>query len=554
MQRYSSKLNIQLLSETFVQSGIQDIVISPGSRNGGLTMQFVNEDNLNCYSIVDERCAAFVALGIAQKTQKPVVVCCTSGSAAVNYYSAVTEAFYQNVPLIVLTADRPEGYTDLFDGQTIRQENVFEKHSYCNVQLSEEETDDVITDNFLKIKKAIHTAITKSGPVHINVPFSEPLYDATQEKRISFDKITFPEVVKEKIDWAVLEDEYYASQKVMFLVGQQLPDKSFQSLLDKVAEFSNVIVLTETTSNLHNTEFISQIDAVLRNVSEDEIKNFQPDLLITLGQNVISKKIKQFLRIQKPKFHWHIDEYWHPDTYFSLTQCIQLDVPTFLYEFLNEFAPLESSYKSLWLDRNTFNLKAQKEFMQEIPWSDLYAFETIIANYPAEHVVHYSNSSVIRYSQLFRHKEKNLVYCNRGTSGIDGSTSTAIGYAMRSDKPVVLVTGDISFFYDSNALWNNYIPNSFRIILINNGGGNIFKIIPGPSSTNALEKFFETKHELNASHLADMFGFEYLKVQSKEELNNAFKTFYLASDKPKVLEVNTKLALNAETLQAFIKM
>lgn len=554
MQQRSAKINIQLISETFKQLGIEDIVISPGSRNGGLTMQFVNEPDFNCYSIVDERSAAFVALGMAQKTQKPVVVCCTSGSAAANYYPAVTEAFYQNIPMIVLTADRPATFTDLFDGQTIRQENLFEKHVFYSAQLIEDESDESLTANFLKIKEAVQKAVINSGPVHINMPFSEPLYEFTEEKLIDFDQIGQPEFAENKIDFDLLKKEYAQSAKVMVLVGQHIPDAVFNCLAAELSVFENMIILTETTSNICVDNVISQIDAVLRNIKSDQIPQFQPDLLITLGQNVISKKIKQFLRENKPKFHWHVDPFWHPDTYFSLTQKVESTANRFLTEFLNQFETIKSDYRENWLQINRRNHQLQHEFMQDLPWTDLYVFKYIIQHFPEEYVVHYSNSAVIRYSQLFKHEKNNAVYCNRGTSGIDGSTSTAIGFAMKSEKPVVLVTGDISFFYDSNALWNNEIPKNFRIILVNNGGGNIFSIIPGPSTTNALEKFFETKHNLKASYLAEMFGFTYSEVRNMAEIKSAFETFYNDSDKPKLLEINTKEAPNAETLRKLIQV
>lgn len=554
MQQFSAKLNVQLIAEIFAQSDILDIVISPGSRNGALTMQFTNDSRFNCYSIVDERSAAFVALGMAQSMQKPVVICCTSGSAAANYYPAITEAYYQNIPLIVLTADRPANYTDLFDGQTIRQENMYENHVYHSTQLLESEDEESLTENFSKIKKSLVAAFHNSGPVHINMPFSEPLYTSTQEKLINLDTINFPITAREKIDWTLLENEYYAGQKVMILVGLQYPDDALERLLQKISDFENIIVLTETTSNLHHNQFIAQIDAVLRNIKTSEIDLYKPDLLITLGQNVISKKIKQFLRDNPPKFHWHVDLHWHPDTYFSLTQKIKCNAQDFVYEFSKEFVSLDSDYRQNWLTKNSYNADLQQHFMQNIGWNDLHCFKNIIDNYPHNWAIHYSNSSVIRYSQLFLHHPSNPVYCNRGTSGIDGSTSTAIGFAMQHNKPVVLVTGDISFFYDSNALWNNYIPAHFRIILVNNGGGNIFKIIPGPDTTQALERFFETRHDLNALYLAKMFGFEYHQVNSMESLNDAWKDFYQKSTRPKILEIDTKNAPNAETLRAFITL
>lgn len=554
MPKYSTKLNIQLVAETLIHTGISRVVLSPGSRNGGLMMQFANDERFNCYSVVDERSAGFVALGMAQSLGEPVVVCCTSGSAVVNYYPAITEAFYQNTPLIVLTADRPANYVDLFDGQTIRQEMLFEKHSYANVQLVEEEDDKAMLDNFLKIKDCIKSAWHQQGPVHINMPFSEPLYEWTEEKLISFDQINLGEPSYPTVDWDQLEKEIAGVSKVMVLVGSQKKDAFLQAQMQRLAEYENVIILTETTSNLHLDKGIAQIDAVLRNIDEVNYDEFAPDLLITLGQNVISKKIKKFLRDHQPKAHWHVDLFWHPDTYFALTHKIHLEPAVFVQELCERMPSVASKYRSLWLLTNKMNLAYQQNFMESAPWSDLFVFKSCVANYPKNTNIHYSNSAVIRYSQLFSHDESNAVYCNRGTSGIDGSTSTAVGFAMESKSPTILVTGDISFFYDSNGLWNNNIPVSFRIILVNNGGGNIFKIIPGPSQTNALEQFFETKHHLTAEHLATMFGFEYKKVANKFDLKNFWPSFYAASDQPKILEIDTKSARNAEVLKEFMTM
>lgn len=546
MPNFSSKINIQLIAETLFNAGIKDIVISPGSRNGGLTMQFANDDRFNCYSIVDERCAGFVALGMAQKAKKPVVICCTSGSAALNYYPAIAEAFYQNIPMIVLTADRPADFVDLFDGQTIRQENIFQKHVYHSVQLTEDENDSAITDNFLNIKNTLNIVFKKNGPVHINMPFSEPLYEFTNEKLINFEKLSIKEVSTEKIDWERLHKEYNEVERIMILVGMQNKDTSFQNLMNKVSAYDNVIILTETTSNLNLKSSISQIDLVLRNVSTEMLDDYKPDLLITLGQNVISKKIKQFLRLNRPRYHWHVDLNWYPDTYFSLTQKVQSDSISFINEFVVNLPKRNSDFRDNWLSLNP------NQSFENIEWSDLFVFKNMIDNFPKNSAIQYGNSSIIRYSQLFEHDITNEIFCNRGTSGIDGSTSTSIGYAMKSEKQTILVTGDISFFYDSNALWNNYIPSDFRIIMVNNGGGNIFKIIPGPDKTNALEQFFETKHNLTGEQLAEMYGFEYKKVGNQYDLKNCWDEFYSESLRPKILEIDTRRAPNAEILKAFI--
>lgn len=545
-KKFSKKLNVQLLAETLLAFGIEHIVLSPGSRNGALSTHFTHHPGFKTYSIVDERSAGFVALGMAQQIRKPVVLCCTSGSAAANYYPAITEAFYQNVPLIILTADRPEHLVDNFDGQTIRQKNLFELHAYHNTQLSEDESTESITENLGLIKKAIGACLNSFGPVHINMPFSEPLYEFQNTIDIQFDKFQLAEKRKVDLDLNEFLSIWNSVEKKLILVGMQFPNEKLNGLLNGLAEDESVVVLTETTSNLHSEKFFNKIDQLIFPLIEKDLEKLRPHLLITIGQNVISKKVKSFIRNHKPQFHWHIDEFWQPDTYQCLTNQIKSNPIEFLDKFNPEIQKIESNYYEIWNEIRKSHQPKHDEFLQKAEFSDLTVFEELIRTYPENWQIHYGNSSAIRYAQLFDHPSTNEIFCNRGTSGIDGSTSTSIGAAMASQKPTVMVTGDISFFYDSNALWNNYIPKNFRIIIINNGGGNIFKIIPGPENSGVVESVFETRHHLTAEHLARMFGFEYENVNNLKEVKNALKEFYQNSDKPKILEINTSKIENAQ--------
>lgn len=550
-QKFSKKLNVQLLAETLLAFGIEHIVLSPGSRNGALSTHFTHHPKFKTYSIVDERSAGFVALGMAQQLRKPVVICCTSGSAAANYYPAVTEAFYQNVPLIVLTADRPEHLVDNFDGQTIRQKNLFELHSYHNTQLTEDESTQSLTDNLGLIKKAIKSCLHDFGPVHINMPFSEPLYEFQETIDIAFDKFELTEKQKNEIEFNELAEIWNFNKKKLILVGMQFPDEKLNQLLEILSKDDSTVILTETTSNLHSERFFNKIDQIIYQMNEDELQKLQPDLLITIGQNVISKKIKSFIRTNKPRFHWHLDEYWQPDTYQCLTHKIKMKPVEFLEKFIPQIHQTESNYFEIWNEIRKLQQSKHDYFLHKAEFSDLTVFEELINSYPQKWQIHYGNSSGIRYAQLFDHSFSNQIFCNRGTSGIDGSTSTAIGAMMASKQPTVLISGDISFFYDSNALWNNYIPKDFRIILINNGGGNIFKIIPGPENSGVVESVFETRHHLNAEHLAKMFGFEYENVNNLFELKNSLADFYNISESPKILEINTSHIENAQILREY---
>lgn len=554
MKRFSKKLNVQLVAEVFKGIGIEHIVLSPGSRNGALATHFSHCENFKTYSIVDERSAAFVAMGMAQQLRKPVVLCCTSGSALANYYPAVTEAFYQNIPLIILSADRPPHLIDNFDGQTIRQENIFEKHAYHSVQLDEEESIEAITSNLGLLKNAIKECIRNSGPVHINMPFSEPLYEFKETLDIEFDEFKKPTIERNKVEVDSFVQKWNQASKKMILVGLQFPNQELNDLIGKLAEDDSVVVLTETTSNIHHPRCINKIDSVIFTLSDEELKELKPEILLTIGQNVVSKKVKTFIRDCKPNEHWHLDAYWQPDTYQCLTEEIKTQPQVFLREFVQKKQNVEGKYFEKWDNIRNEKETKQNEFIKELPFSDLKIFEKIINSYPSNIQIHYSNSSVIRYAQLFEHSPLNTVFCNRGTSGIDGCTSTAVGAAMVNQKQTLLISGDIGFFYDNNALWNQYLPSDFRIIMINNGGGNIFKIIPGPEDSGVLEEVFETRHSLSAEFLAKMHRFEYIKVSSFIEFDEEIQTFYKKSNRPKIMEIDTSKVKNEDFQRAYFKI
>lgn len=551
MKQFSSKRSIQLLAYLLKEYGIFNIVISPGSRNAPLSIHFSETDEFNCYSIVDERSAAFVGLGMAKSEKKPVAITCTSGSASANYYPAITEAFYQNVPLLILTADRPTDFVDIFDGQTIRQNAIFAQHSYGDFQLLEDGKENADEENFNLIKKAIELCFEKQGPVHINIPLEEPLYQLVSELP------TFPPVEKtiQKKQYELpsnLAAEWNLSKRILILVGTRDYSEELEMQLGQLVKNHSVVVLTEATSNIKHPKFFSHIDRYIFNFSEEDFKTYAPDLLVTIGQNVVSKKVKQFLRKAKPKNHWHIHEIWQPDTFFSLTEKIETQPEIFFKKLLN-FIKLEPQpYFNLWdVLRDKRDLK-HKDYCLKTPFSDFKFFEILSEKLPENINLHFSNSSAIRYAQLFDF-QKNKIFCNRGTSGIDGSTSTAMGFAMKSAQQTVLVTGDLGFFYDINGLWNNYIPPYTRIIIFNNGGGDIFKIIPGPGSTNALEEFILTKHHKNAEYIAKHFGFSYTKVSDEDTLSRVLDNFFKQDVKAKILEVDTSSIENSEILKGYFE-
>lgn len=554
----SDKKPVRDLVQLMVDKGVTDVVISPGSRNAPLTISFHNHPKISCYSIADERSAGFFALGIAQQTGHTVAVCCTSGSAAVNYAPAVVEAYYQKVPLLVITADRPNEWIDQGDGQTMRQQNLYNnfiKRSYNLVQ--EASDNDSVWHNQRLINEAIDQALDDNkGPVHINVPLRENLYGTTEEHEMP-PKVIHRSVIETqlgKTETKHLADKTEKAAKVLVLCGMIPKNEKLEKALFQFSQQTGALVMTEASSNLHHVNYIGCIDRLLVTMTEEEEQEFVPDILITIGHSIVSKKIKKHFRCMPPTEHWHVDvadEYI--DTFQSLTLSVGLKPETFFDQLNRQNYSTTEEYKSKWLERNRHNQSNALEFIEKTQFSDLKAFRHILSKIPENSLLQMGNSSVVRYVLLFDPSSAVTYNGNRGTSGIDGCTSTAVGAALGSRKETTLITGDIAFFYDSNGLWNDYLKPNLKIILINNGGGGIFRIIPGPSSSDALDPYFETHHNMNAQKIAEQFGLDYTLCCDENELDSGLHWLYSDRDKAGILEVKTPRLENDSVLKSFFK-
>ena len=540
----------QSILEICKAKGVTDIVISPGSRNAPLTIGFASNPDFTCYSIADERCAAFFATGMAQQLKKPVAIVCTSGSALLNYYPAVAEAFYSQIPLIVIAADRPHDKIDIGDGQTIRQENVYANHILYSANLLEAAS----PDNDKKISDAIDIAVNQKGPVHINAPFEEPLYETVSELSVSpqiINVITGEKDFNEGLTAYI--QKWNTAKKKLVLVGVNNPNTIDRAVIEHLANDPSVVVMTETTSNLHHESFLNSIDTIITPFTAEDFEAYRPEILLTFGGMVVSKRVKAWLRKYQPQEHWHIDTLRAYDTFAALTKYFVTEPNIFLNKFLPQTVSTESDYSQRAQELNILRKQKHNEYLAKIPFSDFKVFELVLPALPENSQLQISNSSAIRYAQLIDLKPSVEVFCNRGTSGIDGCTSTAIGAALASGKETVLITGDVSFFYDSNALWNNYIPDDFKIVLINNAGGGIFRILPGHQETPVFNTFFETTHKLTAEHLAKMYGFGYQTATNEEELKAELSTFMQKTGQPKILEVFTPMLENDKILLQYFK-
>ena len=574
----------QTLILSCINFEIIDIVISPGSRNVPLAIGFSSNKNFNCYSIVDERSAAFFALGLSQKSNKPTVLICTSGSALLNYYPAISEAYYSEIPLIILSADRPNYKINIGDGQTINQSYVFEKNILYSNSLKQDcihGTEKIIKSNLQSIinikhdysglkklqnsiqaenekiiEKALNLSIDKMNPVHLNVPMEEPLYDFVELPSI---KVKVKPKIIDSID-RINCDEFYnhinKSKKILILIGVANHYILSEKSIEKINSFSSMVVLKEHTSNVFNNSFISNIDRLIGPVELQEnsnnlFKELSPDIIISIGGMIISKKIKTFLRNFQIKKHLHIGSNTSKDSFYNGVQKLNISPDNFFENII--INDNQSDYFETWQSINKSKLELHKRYLRISNFSDLKVFEILSLNIPKDYNIQVANSTPIRYFQLFDLINKNKMFANRGTSGIDGSTSTAIGSSINSASPVVLVTGDLSFFYDMNALWNKYIPNNFRIIIVNNGGGAIFKILPGHEENELFAEFIETKHNLSARLIARMFKFRYSRVSTKIGLKLALKTFFNNSKKPKILEIKTSGIKSAKILKDYFR-
>ncbi|MBL0012361.1 MAG: 2-succinyl-5-enolpyruvyl-6-hydroxy-3-cyclohexene-1-carboxylic-acid synthase [Flavobacterium sp.] len=541
----------QSIIQICLAKGVEHIVISPGSRNAPLTIGFTNNPKFKCYSIADERCAGFFALGIAQQIGKPVAVVCTSGSALLNYYPAFAEAFYSQIPLIVISADRPLNKIDIGDGQTIRQVNVFQNHSLYNANLTEGET----PENDHKINEAITTARTQKGPTHINAPFEEPLYLTTKKSIVDPTLSGFAKVFKRISieDIIACTNIWNSAKRKLILIGVNGPNEIEEEIIHAVVNDPSIVVMTEVTSNVSHPTFLNHIDAIITPFKEKDFIAFQPEILITLGGMVVSKRIKSMLRTYRPEHHWHIDPLRAYNTYGALAHHFEATPNDFFRQVLPFTKIVKSDYAQKAMNIQEARKIKHQLYLDKIVFSDLKAFELIIPRLPQHSHLQISNSAAIRYAQLFDIDPTIAVFCNRGTSGIDGSTSTAIGAAVASSVPTTFITGDIGFLYDSNALWNQYIPKNFKIILINNGGGGIFRILPGHEETPLFNKYFETSHCLTAEHLAKMFGLDYTIASSTESLVDGLQKLYDQNEKPAILEVFTPTKQNEKILLQYFK-
>lgn len=540
-----------------VSHGVRRVVLSPGSRNAPLLVAFAREKSIEHHVVVDERVAGFIALGMATRSNEPVALVCTSGTALLNYAPAVAEAYYRHVPLIVISADRPDEWIDQDDSQTIRQRGVmgaFVKQSY---HLPAGDDDTSLWHARRLVNDALLQAVAPcSGPVHINVPLGGALckvVDVEPEKPSRVIDVR-PVSQLSEVDALDMARSISATSKVMVLATMSNPSPALQEALQQLARLPQVVVLTESIANLRDEAFIPTIDRVLTAIDNSEKPDFAPQLLITLGGAPVSRMVKEFLRSYAPLEHWRIGEETHViDTMQCLTRRLQLDAASLFAQVAPLCNPAVSQYAMLWSEREIVATALHNRIVDESPWCDLRAFAMLLPAIPSHTVLHLSNGTSIRYAQLFDTPQIAASYCNRGVSGIDGSTSTALGASMVDEACHLLITGDMSFGYDTGALATGYASPRFKIVVIDNGGGGIFRFIKGPSDLPELEECFEVQRRQPIEGYARLHGFKYFHADNEASLRSILPAFFAEDKQPAILAITTPAETNAKVLRHYMR-
>ncbi len=559
-------MKLPTLAAICADHNVRHFIISPGSRSAPLTIALARTPDISVRMVMDERAAAFIALGMAQQTRAPVGLVCTSGTATLNYAPAIAEAFYQRVPLLIFTADRPPEWIDQQDGQTLHQQNLYAPHTRGEFQLP---VDFSHPDARWHAERILSEAIIRTqhpvpGPVHINVPLREPLYPAPGKRTEPSPRrqiIRQPATVATlpPTEQATLAQAWQSARKKLIVAGLHPPAEALAQALAALATDPTVTVVADIAANVPPVAVTApHADMIFSTKVAPVQQTIAPDLVVSFGGAVVSKSLKLFLRRHRPPEHWHVDPAGQTvDTFQSLTRVVPLGAAVF-FAFLAELprAPV-GSYHADWQSLEKAAQSALDDFLHDAAFGEFLAVARILPHLPTNSNLHLSNSMPVRYANTLALPRPDVqVNANRGVSGIDGCTSTAVGAALATDRPTVLISGDLAFFYDRNALWHNHIPSNLRIVLLNNGGGGIFKLIDGPSNlpSTELETYFFTPHGLTARNTAADFGLAYFSADTAAALDALLPHFFAPDTGAAILEIFTDSAVNTAVFRAFKKV
>lgn len=551
---YSNKENVNILTALLIKHGVENVVVCPGSRNAPLVHNFNECPEINCVPVTDERSAGFVALGLRQQSGRPVAVCVTSGSALLNLGPAAIEASYRHAGIIIISADRPGAWTGQLDGQTMPQQGALGSSVAMSVNLPEPQNDTQRWECNRLVNEALMENARPAHPsVHINVPISEPLFDFSTEELPD-------ERAVHRMQWSwdyareMIVRRILACSKPMIVIGQLTQFAIADDLLNQIA--GKITVLAEPVSGeISFNYFTDQMLYVLKDVPQD----MKPDCVIYLGGNTISKRLRQFLRKDcSEAFHIVVSEDGVLHDISTHTSLLIEGMPCDFLADLNHGLTdkdMKPAFYGKWADLRKRIAELHDRFVPE--YSQMLAVKLLEEEVKEDVIVHYANSMSVRLGEIYA---RHYINCNRGLNGIEGSLSTFAGAALaqmqedlRSPRAYCVI-GDLSFFYDHNALWLNQSGGNARILLLNNGQGGIFKSLRGLEASPAAEMFVAGKHGLSAKGICETFGVKYLKARNQEELETGIrKLASVKSERPVLLEVFTDAAKDIEVYSKYYR-
>lgn len=538
---FSNKDNINILTALLLKHGVRHVVVCPGSRNAPIVHnlhEMESTGNMTCYPVTDERSAGFCAIGISQATGSMVAVCVTSGSALLNLAPAVAEAKYQHIPLIIISADRPAAWIDQLDGQTLPQPTVFGNFVAKCVSLPEPKNNEEHWHCNRMVNEALLSCQRHGcAPIHINVPISEPLFNFTVEqlpdermiKNITANTVCCPPQLTEAVN---------QSPRSILVVGQTKNDSKLQAAINAMRR--HIAVIQEPLSGT-----ATLFDHVLKNA--EDTSTLLPHLIIYIGDTLVSKPMRKFLRTATDAQQWRISESGDiEDCFQHLTNIIEGSPAAIIAQLAQTISPNAAAkdYKTLW-DSALKDAKEQTD-KYEPRFSHGFAvklFENELTANGDDCAVHYANSTAIRHACRYA---DHYVYCNRGVNGIEGSLSTAAGFSLATDKRVYCVIGDLSFFYDQNALWNTRLRGNLRILLLNDGRGGIFHHLPGLEQSPALNDYIAASHHTSAQGICAAHNITYIRATDVRETENAVKRLFSDGDSNRPILVEIILSCKAE--------
>lgn len=566
IEKDTSNIYCRILLDVLQSQGVHDAIASPGSRNAPLLISLAGRAAIDTRIVTDERNAAFVALGISMIRRAPVMLCCTSGTALYNYAPAVAEAFHQHLPLIIISADRPFEWIDQYDSQTLHQAGALDKIVKKSFDIPVMDAREDMEWYVNRIANEAFNLATEglSGPVHINIQLAPPL-----DKTVMVER-KIPRLIRtiNSIPWfseTVISSiaDKMTDRKILVIAGFMAPNAELNKALSLFSTLPGVAIAAETLSNLHLRNHCYDIDTLLGGLPEKDKTGLEPDLVIQIGGAPVSRMIKDFCRNITELEVWTLsDTEPGADCLQGLACHIRIPPAFFfkaLYHRLNRIyrknkvnlSAETKDFSNLWESLRIKQYTAKERFVESLGWCELQAFREILGSLPGNYNLFLSNGTPVRYGQLFARTVPHASYSNRGVSGIEGTTATASGCAVAYKGPTLLITGDMSFGYAPEVLGLPFIPDRFKIIVINNKGGGIFRFIPSTCHLECRESHFCADPGVPIEAVARSHGWDYIRVCTAEDLVDRFFTFIHTSNKS-LMEIMIPEEYSADALRKYM--